>query len=942
MLKKFNAKWMAILTVIAVALTVVPAYLFASANEEIEYSGVSIGDYWLFDDNQLGNRTEVDGHETANNHYQGLSYDSVTKSVFFNNVDIQDDIVCLPAIDLHFIFEGENNIQGFYIDPQDKKYTTTFEGEQGTLNTTGFRASFWEHPHMNVVFKDGLTLNVDNPNDPKDVDEKGVLKEIEQAFTLEFLDDRPYGYYTFEGRADPALNFEKVKLIDKEDSGSGNDEYGFVASSNTYKVESSYYDSFYPYLDANGGYFIDEYGNKISGKYYLKTYGDSSTGEMATAPYFPPFRQVTQGFNSVPMRDGYIFDCWCYDTLGETECSDEDAIMPGESVHARWLKSKHTVRLHVNNGTLKPDADNGECFPHNVDRHIATDQYELEEPIKMGDDNSFSGWYYDEKCTNFAGKSGDVISVEEDIDLYAKYSNYTGWPSETESLHYGYYSDYYRSIEKQEGNISYIVEWGDDQQYVTITNYTGTNGVLTIPDTIEGLQVRGFDIDSFENLSAIKDIDVSQSSFFVFENGVLVNKGGRVLFALRDLSGTVTIPEGAEVLGYKSFWDCSNVSAVVIPEGVREIEAQVFSGCTNLRKVVLPETLETLAIDTFTGLSNLTDIYCKPRMAFSLNEAGYSSMIFPYSFFPENANIHVYDNARYYEGSRQDINETNLGSYAEWNDYKTQVVYDLDDIDLTKIGTGIPEEHTTKPDESVTKPDEPTTKPSDEPTTKPSEETTKPVEKPTTKPSEEPTTEPSEESTTKPSEENTTKPTKNPTRKINGIVKGTDGKWAKYVNGKVDTSYTGIAKNQYGWWRVKDGYVDFNANGIYKNEYGWWKTTNGKVTFNETGIFKNEYGWWRVENSKVDFSANGIYKNQYGWWKTTNGKVTFKENGVFKNEYGWWKVENSKVNFNFTGIASNKYGKWYVKNGKVDFTKNGRVTYNSKTYTITNGKAKLV
>lgn len=178
----------------------------------------------------------------------------------------------------------------------------------------------------------------------------------------------------------------------------------------------------------------------------------------------------------------------------------------------------------------------------------------------------------------------------------------------------------------------------------------------------------------------------------------------------------------------------------------------------------------------------------------------------------------------------------------------------------------------------------------------------------------------------------------NPSTTLNGLIKGPDGKWALYKDGKVDPSYTGIAKNKYGWWRVKSGYVVFNANGIYKNEYGWWKTTNGKVTFKETGIFKNEYGWWRVVNSKVDFNANGIYKNDYGWWKTTNGKVTFKENGVFKNDYGWWKVKNSKVDFNFTGIASNKYGSWYVKNGKVDFSKNGKVQYNGKTYSVKNGK----
>ena len=162
-------------------------------------------------------------------------------------------------------------------------------------------------------------------------------------------------------------------------------------------------------------------------------------------------------------------------------------------------------------------------------------------------------------------------------------------------------------------------------------------------------------------------------------------------------------------------------------------------------------------------------------------------------------------------------------------------------------------------------------------------------------------------------------PTSDPANEtvLNGIVKGPDGKWAMYKDGKVDTSYTGIAKNEYGWWRVENGYVNFNANSIYKNEYGWWKCTDGKVTFDE----------------------NGIYKNEYGWWKTTDSKVTFKENSIYKNEYGWWKTTDSKVTFKETGIFSNQYGKWYVKDSKVDFNKNGKVKFNGKTYTVKNGKA---
>lgn len=118
----------------------------------------------------------------------------------------------------------------------------------------------------------------------------------------------------------------------------------------------------------------------------------------------------------------------------------------------------------------------------------------------------------------------------------------------------------------------------------------------------------------------------------------------------------------------------------------------------------------------------------------------------------------------------------------------------------------------------------------------------------------------------------------------------------------------------------------------------WYCYMGDDIEWSYTGIAQNEYGWWRIVNGAVDFTANSIYQNEYGWWKCTNGKVTFDENEIYQNQYGWWKCTNSKVTFQETGIFKNKYGKWYCKDSKVDFSKNGKVTFGGKTYTVKNGK----
>ena len=185
-------------------------------------------------------------------------------------------------------------------------------------------------------------------------------------------------------------------------------------------------------------------------------------------------------------------------------------------------------------------------------------------------------------------------------------------------------------------------------------------------------------------------------------------------------------------------------------------------------------------------------------------------------------------------------------------------------------------------------------------------------------------------------------------KRLNGVIKASDGNWYYYVNGVIDYSHTGIEKNANGWWRIENGKVNLKYEGVAKNQNGWWYLKGGKVDFSYNGFASNSNGWWYIESGKVTFqktdvikgTVNGIYgwwhvvgskvtfdttvaKNSNGWWYISNGMVDFSHNGVEKNSNGWWRIEEGKVNFNFTGIASNKNGTWYLDGGKVDFSYSG-------------------
>ena len=170
-----------------------------------------------------------------------------------------------------------------------------------------------------------------------------------------------------------------------------------------------------------------------------------------------------------------------------------------------------------------------------------------------------------------------------------------------------------------------------------------------------------------------------------------------------------------------------------------------------------------------------------------------------------------------------------------------------------------------------------------------------------------------------------------------GLVANQYGWW--YVqNGTIDFGYTGLAANENGWWYVEGGKINFNYNGLVANENGWWYVEGGKINFNATGLVANQYGWWYVEGGKINFNYNGIVANENGWWYVRNGMIDFNFNGLAANENGWWKFEGGKIDFNFNGAAQNENGWWYVCGGKIDFSYNGTVKVGGRTYTVTGGK----
>ena len=100
---------------------------------------------------------------------------------------------------------------------------------------------------------------------------------------------------------------------------------------------------------------------------------------------------------------------------------------------------------------------------------------------------------------------------------------------------------------------------------VIITNYTGADTEVTVPDSLNGHTVTSIGGSAFYNCSSLTSI---------------------------------TIPEGVTSIGPRAFQNCSSLTSITLPEGVTSIGQSAFANCRNLQSVTIPGSVQSIASDT--------------------------------------------------------------------------------------------------------------------------------------------------------------------------------------------------------------------------------------------------------------------------------------------------------------------------------------------------------
>ena len=168
----------------------------------------------------------------------------------------------------------------------------------------------------------------------------------------------------------------------------------------------------------------------------------------------------------------------------------------------------------------------------------------------------------------------------------------------------------------------------------------------------------------------------------------------------------------------------------------------------------------------------------------------------------------------------------------------------------------------------------------------------------------------------------------------NGFLKDTDGVWRYYADGKVDTTYTRLARNEWGWFYVNCGVIDRTYTGLADNEWGTWYVKDGMLDRSYTGLVKNGSDWVYVKDGLRDTTYTGLAKNEWGWFYVKDGVYDSTYTGLAKNDWGWFYVKDGALDKTYTGLASNQWGTWYIQNGFLNRDFSGKVVVNGVTYNL--------
>ena len=163
----------------------------------------------------------------------------------------------------------------------------------------------------------------------------------------------------------------------------------------------------------------------------------------------------------------------------------------------------------------------------------------------------------------------------------------------------------------------------------------------------------------------------------------------------------------------------------------------------------------------------------------------------------------------------------------------------------------------------------------------------------------------------------------------------------KYLNGKIDTAYTGLANYEDTWYYLTNGVQDNDFFGFTEFAGGKFLVANGSVATHINGLFQDPNDtavWYFLSNGQAQTQYSGLALYDGAWFYLKDGILDTTFSGVVDYDGGKFLVGAGRIMSEVSGLCQDPItGTWYFfADGMVqDYT--GEVEYGGATFHITHG-----
>jgi hypothetical protein len=165
---------------------------------------------------------------------------------------------------------------------------------------------------------------------------------------------------------------------------------------------------------------------------------------------------------------------------------------------------------------------------------------------------------------------------------------------------------------------------------ITITRYTGSNDMVTIPSVINNYPVTRLGTNAFIGCLFITNISIPNSIISI-EDYAFGN-----CFGLTN----VIVPNSVRSIGNFSFFDCVNLKSVTLGSNVAVVGVGAFSECYEMKNILIPDSVTNIEDEAFWDCDNLTNVFVPAGVAHVGNGAFHDC--FSLSAIPVDANNQEY------------------------------------------------------------------------------------------------------------------------------------------------------------------------------------------------------------------------------------------------------------------------------------------------------------